>query len=119
MKKADCFYVPNELSIQRIQNENELGALGYTTLKFYGSGKSVDVLLEGGIGSAMPDDTTYFLDMDALRFRYHPDRNFKAIGGKRVPVNQDAIVQHVGFMGELTINNPLHMVKLYDSNTGA
>ena len=37
-------------------------------------------------------------------------------GGKQTPVNQDAIVQHVGFFGELTMNNPLHMAKLYDSS---
>ena len=28
---------------------------------------------------------------------------------------QDAIVQHIGFFGELTMNNPLFMAKLYDS----
>lgn len=106
-------------SIQRIQNENELGALGFTALKYYGGGKSVDVILEGGIGSAMPSDVTYFLDTAALRFRYHPDRNFVKFGGKQRPINQDAMVQHIGFYGELTVNNPLHMVKLYDSDTAS
>ena len=48
-------------------------------------------------------------------FRYHPDRNFVKFGGKQAPINQDAIVQHIGFFGELTMNNPLHMAKLYDS----
>jgi hypothetical protein len=102
-------------AIQQITNENELGKLGFTALKFYGSGKSVDVVLEGGIGSAMPANTTYFIDTTALKFRYHPDRNFVKFGGKQAPINQDAIVQHIGFFGELTMNNPLHMIKLYDS----
>lgn len=102
-------------AIQRIQDENKLGKLGFSALKYYGSGKSVDVVLEGGIGTAMPANTTYFLDTDALRFRYHPDRNFVKFGGKQTPVNQDAVVQHVGFYGELTLNNPLHTAKLYDS----
>ncbi len=102
-------------SIQRIQDENKLGKLGFSALKYYGSGKSVDVVLEGGIGTAMPANTTYFLDTDALRFRYHPDRNFVKFGGKQTPINQDAIVQHIGFYGELTLNNPLHTAKLYDS----
>lgn len=106
-------------AIQRIQDENALGALGFTALKYYGGGKSVDVVLEGGIGSAMPANTTYFLDTTALRFRYHPDRNFVKFGGKQRPINQDALVQHIGFYGQLTINNPLHMVKLYDSNPAA
>jgi len=102
-------------SIQRIQNENSLGALGFTSLKYYGGGKSVDVLLEGGIGSAMPDDITYFIDTDAIKFRYHPSRNFTKFGGKQTPINQDAMVQHIGFYGNLTINNPLHCAKMYDS----
>lgn len=106
-------------AIQRIHDDNSLGALGFAALKYYGGGKSVDVVLEGGIGSAMPDNVTYFLDTNSMRFRYHPDRNFTAIGGKMAPVNQDAIVQHIGFMGELTMNNPLHMAKLYDTDTAS
>jgi hypothetical protein len=65
----------------------------------------------------MPDDVTYFIDTKALRFRYHPDRNFVKFGGKQMPINQDAMVQHIGFFGNLTMNNPLHMAKLYDSDT--
>lgn len=109
-------YTAATVAIQQITNENELGKLGFSSLKYYGAGKSVDVVLEGGIGSAMPSDTTYFLDTSALRFRYHPDRNFVKFGGKQAPTNQDAIVQHVGFFGNLTLNNPLHTAKLYDSS---
>jgi hypothetical protein len=112
-------YTAATVAIQRIQDENELGKLGFTNLKYYGAGKSVDVVLEGGIGSAMPANTTYFLDTSALRFRYHPDRNFVKFGGKQTPINQDAIVQHIGFYGNLTLNNPLHTAKLFDSNTGS
>jgi hypothetical protein len=74
------------------------------------------VVLEGGIGSAMPSNTTYFIDTSAIKFRYHPDRNFVKFGGKQTPINQDAVVQHIGFFGNLTMNNPLHMAKLYDSS---
>ncbi len=112
-------YTAATTAIQRIQDENELGALGFTNLKYYGAGKSVDVVLEGGIGSAMPDDVTYFIDTKALRFRYHPDRNFVKFGGKQMPINQDAMVQHIGFFGNLTLNNPLHTAKLYDSDTAS
>lgn len=110
-------YTAATVEIQRINDSSKLGKLGFTSLKYYGAGKSVDVVLEGGIGSAMPDNVTYFIDTSALKFRYHPDRNFKKFGGKQMPVNQDAIVQHIGFYGELTMNNPLHMAKLYDSDT--
>lgn len=109
-------YTAATTAIQRINDENELGKLGFTNLKYYGSGKSVDVVLEGGIGSAMPSNTTYFIDTSAMKFRYHPDRNFVKFGGKQTPINQDAVVQHIGFFGNLTMSNPLHMAKLYDSS---
>lgn len=109
-------YTAATVAIQQITNENELGKLGFSSLKYYGAGKSVDVVLEGGIGTAMPANTTYFIDTNAMRFRYHPDRNFVKFGGKQMPVNQDAIVQHIGFYGNLTLNNPLHMAKMYDSS---
>lgn len=103
-------------SIQRVTDDTKSSKLGFTSLRYYGAGRTIDIVLEGGIGTAMPANTSYFIDMSALKFRYHPERNFSKIGGKQMPVNQDAIVQHVGFMGELTMNNPLHMAKLYDSD---
>jgi len=109
-------YTAATVEIQRIQNESKLGKLGFTALKYYGAGKSTDVVLEGGIGTAMPSNTTYFIDSNALRYRFHPDRNFTKFGGKQTPINQDAIVQHIGLYGELTLNNPLHTAKLYDSS---
>jgi len=112
-------YTAATIAIQRINDENELGKLGFTNLKYYGAGKSIDVVLEGGIGSAMPSNVSYFIDTSAMRFRYHPDRNFVKFGGKQMPINQDAMVQHIGFYGNLTMNNPLHMAKLYDSNPAA
>lgn len=112
-------YTEATTDIQRIQDENELGALGFTNLKYYGAGKSVDVVLEGGIGSAMPANVSYFIDTSALTFRFHPDRNFVKFGGKQMPINQDAMVQHIGFFGNLTLRNPLHMAKLYDSDTAS
>lgn len=103
-------------TIQRITDGGGVGKLGFPSLKFYGAGKSMDIVLEGGIGSAMPANTTYFIDTNCLRFRYHKDRNFSKFGGKQTPVNQDAVVQHIGFYGELTMTNPIHMAKLYDSS---
>lgn len=106
-------------AIQRINDENSLGKLGFANLKFYGVGKSIPVILEGGIGSAMPSDTTYAIDSKALCFYYHPERNFAKFGGKQMPINQDMVVQHIGFMGELCLLNPLHMAKIYDPTPGS
>lgn len=100
-------------AIQRVTNGGGMGKLGFPSLKFYGGGRSIDVVLEGGIGSYMPDDVTYVLDTSSLAMRYHPQRNFSKMGGKQRPINQDAIVQQIGFMGELTNRDPQHMAKLF------
>lgn len=105
-------------AIQRITDGGTTGVtagMGFPGLKFYGGGRTIDIVLEGGIGSAMPPDISYFLDSKSLKFRYHKDRNFSKFGGKQTPVNQDAVVQHIGFYGELTMCNPLHTAKLFDS----
>jgi len=105
-------YEQSVQEIQRIQKEGGLGSQGFTSLKYYGGGKSIDVLLESGIGGVQDDKTSYFLDFEALKFRFHKDRNFVKFGGKQTPVNQDAVIQHIGFFGNLTLNNPLFTAKL-------
>jgi hypothetical protein len=112
-------YTDSLTTIQRINDENGVGKGGFTSLKFYGAGKTMDVVLEGGIGSAMPSNVTYVIDTSALGFRYHPERNFSKIGKTQMPVNQDGVVQHVGFMGNLILKNPLHTAKIRDSNPAA
>lgn len=109
-------YDASLVSIQRINDENGLGKGGFSAMKYYGAGRSIDVVLEGGVGSAMPDDATYGIDMKALKFFYNAQRNFERFGGKQMPINQDAIVQHVGFMGELVLQMPVHTFKIYDSS---
>lgn len=103
-------------AIQRVNDENELGKMGFANLRFYGAGRSIEVVLEGGIGSAMPANTSYICDSKSIRFRYHPELNFSKLGGVQKPYNQDVMVQHIGFMGEWTMNNPRHNAKHYDSD---
>lgn len=106
-------------AVQRIDGQTSLGKLGFSSLMYTGAGRQAEIVQEGGIGSNMPANTTYGLDTDSLRMRYHPERNFDKIGRSLMPVNQDAVVQHIGFMGELTLVNPLHQWKLFDSNPNA
>jgi hypothetical protein len=104
------------VAIQRINDENALGKLGFQTLKYFGAGRSAIIVQDGGIGSNMPQDATYGIDSKTLHMRYHPERNFSKIGKTMMPINQDASVQYIGFMGELTMFNPLFNWKLYDSS---
>lgn len=106
------------VNIQRITDENSLGKLGFTSFKYYGAGRTAEIVLEGGIGSNMPSNTTYGLETDSLRIRYNPQRNFTKLfeGEGMKPINQDAIVQYIGFMGNLTMTNPLFNWRFYDSD---
>jgi len=106
------------VAIQRVNDENSLGKLGFTSLKYYGAGRTAEIVLAGGIGSNMPANTTYGLETDSLRIRYNPSRNFSKLfeGEGMKPINQDAIVQYIGFMGNLTMVNPLFTWRFYDSS---
>ena len=107
-------------AIQRVTTQDSrLATLGFPHLEYAGAGRKLKVVLEGGIGSNMPDDVTYFLDTNGLEVRYHPQRNFTAFGGRQTPINQDAVIQHLGWMGELCMFKPLHQTKFYDSNLNA
>lgn len=104
------------VAIQRINDETSLGKLGFQSLKYFGAGRSAEIVQDGGIGSNMPANTIYGLDTNTLRVRYHPERNFDKIGRTMMPINQDAAVCYIGFMGELTMVNPLFNWKIYDSD---
>lgn len=104
------------VAIQRINDETALGKLGFQSLKYFGAGRQAEIVQDGGIGSNMPANTTYGIDTSTLRMRHHPERNFNKIGKAMMPINQDAVVQYIGFMGELTMVNPLHQWKFYDSS---
>jgi hypothetical protein len=104
------------LPIQR-QTSGSLGKLGFSTLEYIGGGKRAEIVMDGGIGSNMPANTTYGLHTDSLRLRYHPNRNFDKLfkGEGMMPIDKDAIAQFIGWMGELTMTNPMFNWKLIDS----
>lgn len=106
------------VAIQRINDENSMGKLGFQSLKYYGAGRTAEIVQAGGLGSSMPANTTYGIDTESLRMRYNPSRNFSKLfeGEGLKPINQDAIVQYIGFMGELTMVNPLFNWRFYDSD---
>jgi hypothetical protein len=109
------------VAIQRINDESGLGKLGFTSLKYYGAGRTAEIVQDGGIGSNMPANVTYGIETDSLRLRFNPGRNFSKLfeGQGMKPINQDAIVQYIGWMGELTQVNPLFQWKLIDSDTAS
>jgi hypothetical protein len=109
------------VAIQRQQGNTSLGTLGFSALEYIGGGKRAEIVLDGGIGSNMPANTTFGINTDSLRLRYHPNRNFDKLfeGDGQMPIDKDAIAQFIGWMGELTMTNPLFNWRLYDSNPAA
>lgn len=109
------------IAIQRQTNETSLGKLGFTALEYVGGGKRAEIVLDGGFGSNMPANTTFGLDSDSFHLRYHPQRNFDKLfdGDGMMPIDKDAIAQFIGFMGELTMVNPMFNWRMYDSNPAA
>ncbi len=109
------------VAIQRQTNDTQLGKLGFSALEYIGGGKRAEIVLDGGIGSNMPANTTFGLNTDSLRLRYHPNRNFDKLfdGDGQMPIDKDAVAQFIGWMGELTQVNPLYNWRFYDSNPAA
>ena len=54
------------IAIQRQTNETSLGKLGFSALEYIGGGKRAEIVLDGGIGSNMPANTTFGLNTDTL-----------------------------------------------------
>jgi hypothetical protein len=94
-------YLESLQAIQRVTDESSAGA-GFNSLKYYGAGKSMDVVLDGGMAGSAPANKMYFLNTSYMFFRPHSSRNMVAIGGERMSTNQDAIVKLIGWAGNLT-----------------
>ena len=109
------------VAIQRQTNSTSLGQLGFSALEYIGGGKRAEIVLDGGIGSNMPANTTFGIDTSSLKIRYHPERKFSRVfdGEGQMPIDKDAIAQFIGFMGEMVMNNPLFNWRFYDSNAAA
>ena len=113
-------YLESLQAIQRITTEGgapDLAEIGFETLKYM----NADVVLDGGFqgfstdpftpmysgGTAVggaPADSMYFLNTKYLHWRPHAERNMVPLDPKRFSVNQDAMVQLLGFAGNMTLS---------------
>ena len=62
------------------------------------------VVLDGGYGGACPASHMYMLNTKYVHFRPHRDRNFTALKPDRFAINQDALVRHLVFAGNMTLS---------------
>lgn len=74
---------------------------GFESLKY----QSADVVFDGGIGGGCPTNHMYFINSDYVYLRHHPKRRYVALGEKqRFSTNQDAMVQLMGWAGNMTLS---------------
>ena len=97
---TQVLYDAYEASLQsnkRFEGDAELANYGFNTIKF----KNATVVAD----SHCPDGHMYFLNTKYLDFKVHNKRNF-AFEGFQKPVNQDAQVAKIFWMGQLVCSNP-------------
>ena len=99
-------------AIQRVTNEDKEATGGFAALRFSGAGKNVPVIMGGGIGTHVPSTKMQFLNSKYLHWRPHKSVNFTRLGGKRVPMQQDAEAYYFGWAGNLTCSGRQFQGKL-------
>lgn len=99
----DIFYGYYETYLQGIQRvtTSKLADAGYEALRY----KTADVVLDGGMGGSMPASHMFFVNSSTFTLQVHPDRYFAPMKPTRHALNQDALVDFVGFFGNLTCKN--------------
>lgn len=93
------FFWESLQAIQRIADARD-GESGFESLRYYGPGGSARVNYD----DTCPTNHMYFLNTDYIFHRVHRDANMEPLM-RREPVQQDAIVQPIIFMGNLTLAN--------------
>ena len=117
------YFLESLQAIQRIaEADSAFTAAGFPAIAYMGTGKKMDVVCDGGYQGSTNDGDTfgpggaaalggapashmYMLNSKYIFYRPHRDRNCVPIGDDRYSVNQDAMVQLIGWAGNMTISN--------------
>jgi len=92
------FYSLFELGEQQLQRyaDSEMAQAGFTSLKY----KSADVIFDDNTNFATTGERAYFLNTDYLKLVQHSEAQW-TMDGEKTPVNQDAVVIPMYWMGNL------------------
>lgn len=94
------FYESAVHPLQRInQEKGALGKLGFRTYQY----KDAEVVFEPN-SAGMPTATQYWIDPEVLELRYYIGRNLTKLP-TRQSFNQDAQIEYLAWMGNLTAKN--------------
>lgn len=105
------FYAFYELGEQQLQRyaDGELAKAGFQTLKY----KSADVVFDDNTNFGTTDELAYFLNTDYLYLIQHREAQWTPEEQKR-PVNQDAVVVPLYWMGNMVCSNRSLQGVLFD-----
>jgi hypothetical protein len=106
------FYALFELGEQQLQRyaDSELAQAGFTTLKY----KSANVVFDNNTNFATTGERAYFLNSDYLYLVQHREAQW-TMDGQKTPVNQDAVVIPMYWMGNLVCTNRARQGILFDA----
>lgn len=106
------FYSLYETGEQQLQrySDGELAKAGFMTIKY----KSADVVFDDNTNFGTTDELAYFLNTDYLKLFQHREARWAAEEAK-TPVNQDAIVVPMYWMGNLVLTNRSLQGILFDN----
>ena len=93
-------YATYESGLQENQRyaDANLGRLGFETLKYKTAALVYDSAATGLVGG-------YMLNTKYLKFEIYSGRNFEKLDLPDQSVDMDAVTNHIGFMGALTLSN--------------
>jgi hypothetical protein len=106
------FYALYELGEQQLQRyaDADLANSGFSTLKY----KSADVVFDDNTNFATTAEKAYFLNTDYLTLVQHREAQW-TMDSEKTPVNQDAIVIPMYWMGNLCCTNRSLQGVLFDA----
>lgn len=103
------------VAIQRIvKSDGGSATYGYNALEVATPAGNVDVVCATGVGTVMPANTAYALDLQALSVFERPGASWDLLfsGEGMQPINQDAIAQGIMWEGELVLENPRYSARV-------
>lgn len=106
------FYSLFELGEQQLQRyaDSDLAQAGFTSLKY----KSADVIFDDNTNFATTREQAYFLNTDYLKLVQHAEAQW-TMDGEKTPVNQDAVVIPMYWMGNMVVTNRSLQGILFDA----
>ena len=109
-------YSTYESGLQENQRyaDARLGALGFETLKY----KQAAIVYDGAAtGISTPTGGAYFLNSKYLKLEIYSGYNFEKLDLPDQSPDMDAVTNHIGFMGALTLSNRSMQGRLVLSGT--